>query len=397
MSSFFQLGKIPELSLAELNVLLPQHKFRLAHPQLAVTDQTVDLSLETVLAMSGGIVSGGNVLEDRDVDVVALVERSIGSEIRSVAVSLLMTSANFSAKLLLDEVKDRRKQQGLSLRYVLPTAGMHEMRSAALYHEMKDRRFAHFIIWQESVQFRIAKTAVVQNVDEWSELDYGKPARRIHEGMLPPKVARMMVNLGLGQMPASLQAPLVYDPFCGSGSVLIEGARVGCKVLGSDLSADAVASTQENIDWYIQRRDQKYPKHPIFGFPWSIQPNLRAFTGDAVHLDKYFSEREVDVVVTEPYMGPLFTSSPTLEQAKNQQKGLLKLYLGFFKSLRHALKKGGVVVFSLPFYRLDGKVMRINLVDRLRDFGYNPIIPSIDYFVEHTIVGREIIILRLEN
>lgn len=394
---YFQLGKNPELSLAELTSFFPDAIFRFVHAHLVTCEYDLSVSLEQVMEMSGGLVSAGIVSDSRSTDVVSLVEHALLSETRSIAVSLYTIDEVISIKELLDRVKDRKKAQEHSLRYVLPAGQMTEMRSAALFHEMKDKRFQHFVIWKDGDEYRIGHTVVVQDVDEWSKLDYGKPSRRIHEGMLPPKVARVMVNLGLGRVLSSEKTPRVYDPFCGSGTVLIEGLRVGCRVVGSDLSPDAVQSTEENLRWYSQRTRSRMQKHPVFGYPCMENIDWRAFVGDAVHLDTHFPGQEIDLVVTEPYMGPLFTEAPDIDQAKNQQKGLMKLYLGFFKSLRHALKEGGVVVFSLPFYRLNGRVMRIPLIDRLRDIGYNPIIPSIDYFVEHTIVGREIIILRLEN
>lgn len=51
-----------------------------------------------------------------------------------------------------------------------------------------------------------------------------------HPSALPPKLARFMVNLARPKVDS-----VVLDPFCGSGSILIEAGLIGCRVLGSDV------------------------------------------------------------------------------------------------------------------------------------------------------------------
>jgi tRNA (guanine6-N2)-methyltransferase len=62
-------------------------------------------------------------------------------------------------------------------------------------------------------------------------------------GALRPTVAAALVRLGCpdgGQY-------RVWDPFCGSGTILCEAALAGHKVYGTDISHDAVAATRENL------------------------------------------------------------------------------------------------------------------------------------------------------
>ena len=56
--------------------------------------------------------------------------------------------------------------------------------------------------------------------------------------MIPPKLARTMINLAVGENdPKSIT---VFDPFCGTGTILMEGLMVGVTVMGSDLDHEAV-------------------------------------------------------------------------------------------------------------------------------------------------------------
>src|SRR3989344_7958542 len=86
-------------------------------------------------------------------------------------------------------------------------------------------------------QERLAKTCAVQEFEEYSQRDYGRPGRGLVFGSMPPKLAKIMINLA--QLPASAT---ILDPFCGSGTILQEALLLGYQnVIGSDVSTKAVA------------------------------------------------------------------------------------------------------------------------------------------------------------
>jgi tRNA (guanine10-N2)-dimethyltransferase len=63
-----------------------------------------------------------------------------------------------------------------------------------------------------------------------------------HPSAMPAKLARCMVNLAKPKA-----GELVFDPFCGTGSMLIEAALMGCHVLGLDIQRRMVRGTLKNI------------------------------------------------------------------------------------------------------------------------------------------------------
>jgi 23S rRNA G2445 N2-methylase RlmL len=67
-------------------------------------------------------------------------------------------------------------------------------------------------------------------------------------GSLRPTVAAAMVRLVCGDGPRE-----VWDPFCGSGTVLAESACAGHRVAGTDLDPDAVAAARANLDAIDER------------------------------------------------------------------------------------------------------------------------------------------------
>jgi tRNA (guanine10-N2)-dimethyltransferase len=63
-----------------------------------------------------------------------------------------------------------------------------------------------------------------------------------HPSAMPSKLARCMVNLSRAK-----SGELVFDPFCGTGSAMIEAAFVGCRVLGFDVQRRMAEGTRKNL------------------------------------------------------------------------------------------------------------------------------------------------------
>ncbi|MDH5483066.1 MAG: THUMP domain-containing protein [Candidatus Bathyarchaeota archaeon] len=66
-----------------------------------------------------------------------------------------------------------------------------------------------------------------------------------HPSAMPPKLARCMVNLARPKV-----GELVFDPFCGTGSMLIEAALIDCHVLGLDIQKRMVKGSLENFAYF---------------------------------------------------------------------------------------------------------------------------------------------------
>lgn len=69
--------------------------------------------------------------------------------------------------------------------------------------------------------------------------DYGRPARDARVGMLPPKLAQIMLNLSVKDE----KSGTVLDPFCGTGVLLQEAALAGFDFIGSDIEPRMVEMT----------------------------------------------------------------------------------------------------------------------------------------------------------
>ncbi len=84
---------------------------------------------------------------------------------------------------------------------------------------------------------------VITRIDRGA-FEVRNPMRRpfFHPGVMMPRMARALVNL-------SLVAPgeRTFDPFCGTGGILLEAREIGVRILGSDFDPAMVAGYRQNL------------------------------------------------------------------------------------------------------------------------------------------------------
>ena len=66
-----------------------------------------------------------------------------------------------------------------------------------------------------------------------------------HPSAMPSKLARCMVNLAQAK-----RNDLLIDPFCGTGSTLIEATYIGCQTIGLDAQLKMLEGCKRNLDHY---------------------------------------------------------------------------------------------------------------------------------------------------
>lgn len=202
----------------------------------------------------------------------------------------------------------------------------------------------------------------------WQRVDRDKPFTSPGRGMLPPKIARQMLNLAIG--PQLENDKVLLDPFCGSGTILLEGATLGLKVIGADLDRRQLAGAEKNLNW--------------------AKAQFKLVLADAVQISQYL-DKQVDYIVTEPFMGK---TKYRPEEITNITKGLSKLYLGALKNWQKVLASGGKVVMAFPIYRQNEKrFVTGDIVDHKLLSGYNVLARGIIYSRPGAQIEREIIIL----
>jgi tRNA G10 N-methylase Trm11 len=180
----------------------------------------------------------------------------------------------------------------------------------------------------------LGKTLAVQEFENLSFRDYGRPARSMRVGLMPPKLAKVMINLAQVGKDAT-----ILDPFCGFATILEEAMLWGYKnLIGSDINAETLAGAKENLEWL-----KKNYQLPI--------TNYQLLECDVHRLSEKLSPHSIDAIVTEPYLGPPLHGNESSEKIKEIIKELSELYLAAFREFKKILKPDGRIVILFPVFR----------------------------------------------
>jgi tRNA G10 N-methylase Trm11 len=121
----------------------------------------------------------------------------------------------------------------------------HPLNSAQVLHNKLTTKGAwELLVIKDGKNTILAQTIFVQDIEAYAARDQARPARDARVGMLPPKLAQIMINLANPPKDAA-----ILDPFCGTGVVLQEAMLMGFSTVGTDLEARMVEYTKKNLDW----------------------------------------------------------------------------------------------------------------------------------------------------
>ncbi|HSX42525.1 MAG TPA: methyltransferase domain-containing protein [Candidatus Saccharimonadales bacterium] len=225
----------------------------------------------------------------------------------------------------------------------------------------------------------IARTVQVQDIDSYTLRDRGRPKRDARVGMLPPKLAQILINLTNPQ-----PNTVVLDPFCGTGVLLQEALLMGLSVYGSDLEPRMIEYSRANLDWLDEQ----------FGL---ADRHIFLEQADATTLENH---DVIDAVACETYLGRPFTARPSpdiLAQTSSDVNLILKKFL---RHLHGQLASGTRLALAVPAWQVGpGQFKHLPLIDQISDLGYNRLRfehvrdDQLLYYRDDQIVAREILAL----
>ncbi len=201
----------------------------------------------------------------------------------------------------------------------------------------------------------IGKTLDVQDYESYSFRDYNRPNRDSKSGMIPPKLAKMMINLsGKGK------DKTILDPFCGSGTILEELILLGYKkIIGTDISDKAINDSEINIKWLFDNY------HEINKNEYDIKIKKT----DVTTISGIIENQSIDAIITEPFLGSP-KKSYGFNQAIGEIKKLENLYLKAFVEFRKILNKNGRIIIIFPVFKSQGKFLKLDILEKIKRFGF---------------------------
>ncbi|MEI8360571.1 MAG: DNA methyltransferase [bacterium] len=332
MQYFFILGTNAALSVAELMAKLKFNKNQVivgSGVLFYTTDEILNVN-ELITGFGGTIKIGQIVASGKRNDkalIEVLTELAEPKDTGKYCFGFSSYLRNFNPKPVAMAFKTALKTKEISARWVVsrePTLSSVVVETNKLITNGWDVN-----LFEVNGEVYIGRTLVVQPFKELSNRDFGRPSRDDHSGMLPPKLAQIMINLA--QCPKD---EALLDPFCGSGTILTESLLMGYKkVIGSDLSVKAVADSINNCEWIL-----------------SGTKKAKAFeikNISATELSGQHKNDSIMAIVTEPFLGPQ-RGEVNVRVVVSE---LEALYAKSIKEFYKILKPSGRVVMVWPVFK----------------------------------------------
>lgn len=389
MNVFIIPGRLPALSLLELHASLAAKaqstQLHTVGAEAIIFSAPLPYDAKQLIHRLGGAVKGGQVVysEKKDMAVLAGI---LASDLRdrtaraSGRITFGISAYSVSQKPLKGNIATHVRDMGISLKKEIKKTGASIRfvscgnRERALSSVVVDKNHltvqpnVEYVLLVGDQSIDVGITFAVQEFEQYSFRDYERPHRDMKTGLLPPKLARAMVNL-CGADPARAT---ILDPFCGLGTILQEALLLECAaVWGSDIDEKNVRATKENLEWIKNnsgldpglRRDDKVV-------------DLVIEKCDARKLLSCFKNNSVDAIITEPTLGPpLSKERPHI--SRSEIDSLCSLYVASFKAFRDVLKEKGRVVVVFPVWLRNGNPVFIPCIDEIMASGFtNSTIPD---------------------
>jgi tRNA G10 N-methylase Trm11 len=290
------------------------------------------------------------------------------------------------------ELKKTCKAQGRSVR-VVPNVELTLNTAQVLHNQLVGELGVELLFLADGNKVHVAQTVSIQDIDAYAARDQGRPKRDAFVGMLPPKLAQTIVNLGVGQLPATTDT-VVLDPFCGTGVILQEALLMGYGTYGTDLEKRMVDYSQKNLEWlatYTAKANTP-PSEPA-----TFNKAFRLETGDATD---HTWQHPVAAVACETYLGHPLSSWPSADKLHDIIGTCNVIIQKFLANLAGQIPAGTRLCLAVPAWQApNGRIHNLPMLDQIEVLGYNRVSFSwasgqdMIYHRPDQLVARELLVI----
>jgi tRNA (guanine10-N2)-dimethyltransferase len=408
MNSLMILGRQPALGLAELEGLYGADKVRSVGNQAA--EVTVDPCL-LAFDRLGGSVKFCKVLTVLDTTNWGQIEKFLLKV--SPGHSQAMAEGKMQLGLSLygfNESPQRIGATGLSLKKAIRKTGRNvrlipnkqaELNTAQVIHNhLTGPTGWELVFVKDGDKTLVGQTVKIQDIESYTRRDRERPKRDAKVGMLPPKLAQVIINLAAGpiaddklqnicDIPADQPIPrkildqTVLDPFCGTGVLLQEAQLMGYGAYGTDLEPRMIDYSRANLEWlsrgFDTPSDYQLEVADATSHTWLTQPSF---------------------VAAEGYLGRPFTEKPSPEILNQTISECNLIAKKFLRNIHGQLKSGTRLCLAIPAWQTrPNEFKHLPLIDQISDLGYNQIRfehvsdDQLLYYREDQVVARHLLVL----
>ncbi|HVC36604.1 MAG TPA: methyltransferase domain-containing protein [Candidatus Dormibacteraeota bacterium] len=410
MQSLMILGRQPALGIAELESLYGAHKIRPIGNKAALVD--IDPCLMAFDRL-GGSMKFCKVLDNLPTTDWSSIEAYLISQSPGHAESLPKGKLRIGLSSYGLGVNNRQlAASGLKIKRAISLSGRSvrlipnnepALNSAQVLHnKLCGPNGWELVFVSHNQQTIIAQTVKVQDITSYALRDRGRPKRDSRIGMLPPKLAQIIINLAVGKLIDSQLISIcdqpdktvisepdlkqtILDPFCGTGIILQEARLMGYRTYGTDREPRMVDFSKQNLEWF----DHQFRRQNKHQSQFEI--------ADATN---YEWQLPIDFVASETYLGRPFSSQPApqiLTQTMGDCEAIIKKFL---LNIQHQLKPGARLCIAVPAWQVKPDQFKVlPLIDQISQMGYNRLSfehlgdKDLFYYRPDQIVARQLLVL----
>jgi tRNA G10 N-methylase Trm11 len=414
MQSVLLLGRQPELGIAEVESLYGSSAIRVLHEHAVTVD--VDPCLLAYDRL------GGSLKFCKLLTTLPTVEwRNIEDFLKQTAPphSLNMPEGKMRLGLSIlgfNNVSLRQLEAtGLSVKKAVQKTGRSvrlvpnktpELSTAQIIHnQLAGPTGWELVLIRSGDQTIIAQTIKVQNIVSYAKRDRERPKRDSRVGMLPPKLAQIIINLAVGALPTEQLSSIcdipedsaiprpqlgvtILDPFCGTGVILQEALLDGYDVFGTDLEPRMISYSEANLDWLKD----------IYQINTA---SVQLEQGDAT-TTKW--QAPVNCIASELYLGRPFTEFPQPEILAQTITDCNLIIKKFLKNIHDQIESSTRFCIAVPAWQIKPhQFKRLPLIDQISELGYNQVSfehvgdKPLLYYRSDQIVARELLVLTVNH
>lgn len=373
----FQLGRLKDLCLAELKHKLGEKNFVELAGRCAIFHcKQNPLELQDHL---GGTIKIIEIMKSTtpkqiQLDLEEILHQELIEHKNKIPFAIstynVQGSQDINSKTLLNFSKKILKSLKLHPKFI--NRGPKNPSSGAIYKSKIVKKGLEINVIETTNGLQIGKTVTIQNIDRYSLRDYKKPIRDTKVGMTPPKLCQIMINL-------AGEVNTIYDPFCGTGTFLMEAMLMNKKAIGSDLEERMVEAADKNCYWTSKK--------------FELEKNYKIFQRDARFLNESLTGK-VDAIVTEGYLGEPFRNLPPEEVQEKELRELGNLHLNWLNAAHHLLPTDGKIVMCLTAYRTKKGLNTIPHFENLAQTAGYQLLEEYLYERPDQVVARKILVLK---
>jgi tRNA G10 N-methylase Trm11 len=342
----FVLGRDPELSIAEIKSYLKSRKY-----DFIIKEENKKIVLVAINNLNEKIIEelGGTVK-------IAEVFNIKGININQDEIKYGFSVYGYKNLKEIDrKLKDYFKSQKTKVIIKKP-------KKDNKFSPSEKGNFIDFVVYNNY----IAKTILVSDPLQYIKRDSKPYFDRLKVTSI--RLSKILINLA-----GIKEGESLLDPFCGTGTILQEALLLGINCYGIEKDHTTYEGCKLNLTWL--KKNYKTSRFEVF-------------YGDARESSKFV--KEIDCVVTEPYLGPFLNVMPDEQKATRIKNELTRLYFDSLKELKKITKKKIVFISPvIPFKRGSTKPEMETILKKL-----NIKVDSVfNYQSRGNLIDREIYVL----